>query len=80
MIKYNQMIDACHMARSHNLSALIEAEAKEARTLSLYISLSWNICSAVEKETACRPDARVHIVRRRKFARRTAARSRNTLC
>jgi len=37
MIEYNQMIDARHMARSHNLPALIEAESEEggARLLLL---------------------------------------------
>jgi hypothetical protein len=43
MIEYNQMIDACHMARSHNLSALIEAEAKEAGALSTHFLLSLGI-------------------------------------
>jgi hypothetical protein len=28
MIEYNQMIDARHMVRSHNLSQLIEAESE----------------------------------------------------
>jgi hypothetical protein len=72
MIEYNQMIDACHMARSHNLSALIEAEAKAAGALSTHFLLSWKISAALlEKEAP-----QIHIVRRR----RTAARSRNTLC
>lgn len=56
MIEYNQMIDACHMARSHNLSALIEAEAKEAGALSTHflLSLSEYLCSAAGERNRLR--------------------------
>jgi len=52
MIEYNQMIDACHMARSHNLSALIEAEEKAAGALSTRFLLSSKISAALLEKKA----------------------------
>lgn len=78
MIEYNQMIDACHMARSHNLSTLIEAEAKES---SLYLSLPLLMClEYLQRNWRKRSSQNTHCAPAKVCASDTAAVQKYALC